>query len=169
MALTERKEGAATPTSVCYVFKQVTEGGEVTFCPIDDDEHGRVDPIFLENLNAHYKARQRMTAAQEGTDMYDSIRFGNGLLFTLEDEDGEEQEFELLAEMEFEDASYLALQPAYENKGLALAGRGEFLVLKRETQDGEMLRTIDDEDELRRVSAVFTERLNAYYEENEEE
>ncbi|MFR0950972.1 MAG: DUF1292 domain-containing protein [Ruminococcus callidus] len=42
--------------------------------------------------------------------------FGAGMLYTLEDEEGNEQEFEVLGELEYEDAVYCALIPYYEKE-----------------------------------------------------
>ena len=39
-----------------------------------------------------------------------------GMLYTLEDEEGNEQEFEVLGELEYEDAIYCALVPYHENE-----------------------------------------------------
>ena len=59
-----------------------------------------------------------------------------GMIYTLEDEDGKEQEFELLDELDYGDASYCALVPYYEEKEQMLEDDGEFVVLKREMIDG---------------------------------
>ena len=60
-----------------------------------------------------------------------------GMLYTLEDEEGNEQEFEVLGELEYEDATYCALVPYHENEEDMLKDDGEFVILKRETIDGE--------------------------------
>ena len=54
-------------------------------------------------------------------------------LFTLEDEDGNEQVFELLDVLEYEDNTYYALVPYYGDDEDALAqDDGEFVILKTE-------------------------------------
>ena len=79
-----------------------------------------------------------------------------GMLYTLEDEEGNEQEFEVLGELEYEDATYCALVPYHENEEDMLKDDGEFVILKRETIDGEeMLCTIEDDDEYDAVGNMF--------------
>ena len=93
-----------------------------------------------------------------------------GMLYTLEDEEGNEQEFEVLGEMEYEDANYCALIPYYENEEDLLKDDGEFVVLKREMVDGEeMLCTIEDDDEYDAVGNLFIQYLSDLYEDEEEE
>ena len=87
-----------------------------------------------------------------------------GMLYTLEDEEGNEQEFEVLGEMEYEGANY------YENEEDLLKDDGEFVVLKREMVDGEeMLCTIEDDDEYDAVGNLFIQYLSDLYEDEEEE
>lgn len=72
--------------------------------------------------------------------------FGAGMLYTLEDEEGNEQEFEVLGELEYEDAVYCALIPYYEKEEDLIQDDGEFVVLKKEMIDGEeMLCTIEED------------------------
>ena len=93
-----------------------------------------------------------------------------GMLFTLEDEEGNEQEFEVLGELEYEDATYCALVPYHENEEDMLKDDGEFVILKRETIDGEeMLCTIEDDDEYDAVGNMFLQYLNDMFDEEDEE
>ena len=93
-----------------------------------------------------------------------------GMLYTLEDEEGNEQEFEVLGELEYEDATYCALVPYYENEEDMLKDDGEFVILKRETIDGEeMLCTIEDDDEYDAVGNMFLQYLNDMFDEEDEE
>ena len=70
-------------------------------------------------------------------------------LFTLEDEDGNEQVFELLDVLEYEDNTYYALVPYYGDDEDALAqDDGEFVILKTEEVNGEeMLVSIEEDAE----------------------
>ncbi len=96
--------------------------------------------------------------------------FGAGMLYTLEDEEGNEQEFEVLGELEYEDAVYCALIPYYEKEEDLIQDDGEFVVLKKEMIDGEeMLCTIEDDAEYEAVGALFEQQLNAMFEEEDEE
>ena len=81
-----------------------------------------------------------------------------GMLYTLEDEEGNEQEFEVLGEMEYEGANYCALIPYYENEEDLLKDDGEFVVLKREMVDGEEM-----------LGNLFIQYLSDLYEDEEEE
>ena len=93
-----------------------------------------------------------------------------GMLYTLEDEEGNEQEFEVLGELEYEDATYCALVPYHENEEDMLKDDGEFVILKRETIDGEeMLCTIEDDDEYDAVGNMFLQYLNDMFDEEDEE
>lgn len=93
-----------------------------------------------------------------------------GMLYTLEDEDGNEQEFEVLGEMEYNGAEYCALIPYYENEEEMLQDDGEFVILKREVVDGEeMLCTIEDDDEYDAVGNLFLQELSDLYDEDEDE
>lgn len=96
--------------------------------------------------------------------------FGAGMLYTLEDEEGNEQEFEVLGELEYEDAVYCALIPYYEKEEDLIQDDGEFVVLKKEIIDSEeMLCTIEDDAEYEAVGALFEQQLNAMFEDEDEE
>lgn len=96
--------------------------------------------------------------------------FGAGMLYTLEDEEGNEQEFEVLGELEYEDAVYCALIPYYEKEEDLIQDDGEFVILKKEIIDGEeMLCTIEDDAEYEAVGALFEQQLNAMFEDEDEE
>lgn len=102
--------------------------------------------------------------------MINENEFGAGMLYTLEDEEGNEQEFELLGELEYQDAIYCALIPFYENEEDLLNDNGEFVVLKKEMINGEeMLCTIEDDAEYDAVGTLFLEKLNAFYDEDDAE
>lgn len=92
-------------------------------------------------------------------------------LFTLEDEDGNEQVFELLDVLEYEDNTYYALVPYYGEDEDALAqDDGEFVILKTEEVDGEeMLVSIEEDAEYETIGNKFLERLNEIYGDDEEE
>lgn len=100
--------------------------------------------------------------------MADEMEYGSGMLYTLEDEDGNEKEFEVLGELEYENGIYCALIPYYENPEDLLEDDGEFVVLKREMVDGEeMLCTIEDDDEYDTVGNLFIEMFQEMDEEEE--
>ncbi len=84
-------------------------------------------------------------------------------LITICDEDGVEYELEVLAELEYEGADYLALTPADAEDPEEM----EVSILKRtEDVNGEpILSAIEDEDELERVYAAL---MDLMYEEESE-
>ena len=91
-------------------------------------------------------------------------------LFTLEDEDGNEQEFELLDVMEYEDEVYYALTPYYgDQREEQLEDDGEVVILKEEMVDGEsMLVSMEEEEEYEKIGGLFLERLNEIYDDDDD-
>ncbi|MBR4554761.1 MAG: DUF1292 domain-containing protein [Ruminococcus sp.] len=91
-------------------------------------------------------------------------------LYTLEDENGKEQVFELLDVMEFEGEKYFALTPYYEDPDEMLEDQGEVVILKSEFEnDEEIMVSIDDEEEYDRVGEVFMKRIEEMFEFDDEE
>ena len=79
---------------------------------------------------------------------------------TLTDEEGNEYEFELLAECEKNGNTYYAVIEVNDAEGNANDDVLEYVVLKRAIEDGEeILVTVDDEDELNAVYDKFMEQL----------
>jgi len=77
----------------------------------------------------------------------------------LIDEDGNEVKFEIIADTEYEGATYLALIPVEEDSE-------EYFILKviasEEDPDNlEDLVEIEDDDEFEKVANIFDEMLNA--------
>ena len=75
-------------------------------------------------------------------------------IFTLTDEEGNENEFALLGNAVIDDVTYYALEPVDDNP------EGEYVILKAEKDgDEEILVTIDDDDEFDRVVDYFEDEL----------
>ncbi len=91
-------------------------------------------------------------------------------LYTLVDEEGVEQTFELLDVMEVDDDRYFALIPYYENPEDILDDTAELIVLKSQMDenDEELMVSIDDEEEYQRIGQMFLEKLSAYFDGEEE-
>ena len=86
-------------------------------------------------------------------------------IYTLIDEEGKEQAFELLDVMEIEDQRYFALLPYFEDPEEAVEDDGDLVVLKAEMVDGEeMMATIDDDEEYERIGNMFLERISEMFE-----
>ena len=95
--------------------------------------------------------------------------FGNDIL-TLEDDDGVEHTFEVLAAIDNGENRYMALSPVYDDPQQTLEDSGELVILKVVTVDGEeFLETIEDEDEMDEIADIFMERLEEDYDVIDEE
>lgn len=82
--------------------------------------------------------------------------FYDDTIYTLTDEEGNEEEFALLGSAELEDKIYLALIP---EKDIDKAD-AEFVILRQEKEDGEdVLVTIDDDDEYERIAEIFENEI----------
>ena len=86
-------------------------------------------------------------------------------LLTLSDEDGNEQEFEIIASLEIGDDFYYALVPVTDENSLT-GDDGDLVILKVVTEDTgeEILATIDDDEEYDKVAALFADKLSEFYE-----
>lgn len=87
-------------------------------------------------------------------------------LYTLVDENGVEQQFEMLDTMDVGDDRYYALVPYYDDPTKELEADTELVVLKSEYDENneESLVSIDDDAEYERIGNMFLERLNEMYE-----
>ena len=76
-------------------------------------------------------------------------------IYTLTDEDGNENQFELIGQKEIDGATYLALAPIDDGD------EEEYVILKVEIDENgeEILATINDDDEFDRVADVFDDEL----------
>lgn len=91
-------------------------------------------------------------------------------LYTLSDEEGKEQTFELIDTYVDGDERYYAMVPYFENPDDLIQNDGELVILKSDYVDGEeMLVTIDDDDEYERIGAIFLKRIEEMYAEMEED
>lgn len=86
-------------------------------------------------------------------------------LYTLEDEDGVEQQFEMLDTLEVDGERYYALVPYYDDPTKELEADAELVVLKAEYDDNneEILVTIDSDEEYEKIGNMFLDRLNELY------
>ena len=78
----------------------------------------------------------------------------NDEIFTLTDEEGNENQFELIGSREIDGNTYLALVPIEDNDD-------EYVILRSEVDDDgeEILVTIDDDEEFNRVADFFDDEL----------
>jgi uncharacterized protein YrzB (UPF0473 family) len=80
-------------------------------------------------------------------------------ILVLVDEDGEEHEFELLAELEIEDQSYRVLIPAAEEEEFDEDEEVEVVILKVvfDEEGNEFLADIEDDEEWEKVADAWQE------------
>ena len=79
-------------------------------------------------------------------------------LFTLEDENGNEETFELVDVYNEEDSTYYALIP----QKIESDEEDYFVILRQDDNEADgMLVSIDDEDELDRLADIFMQRIFA--------
>lgn len=92
-------------------------------------------------------------------------------IYTLVDEEGVEQTFELLDVMELEGERYFALVPYFESPDELVEDEGDLIVLKSEMDENgeELMVSIDDDEEYQRVGNLFLEKLADMFEEEEDE
>lgn len=82
-------------------------------------------------------------------------------IYTLVDDEGNEQAFELLDEMELDDERYFALAPYFENPEDLIEDECDLVILKAVlSEDGEeLMSTIDNEEEYEKVGNIFIKKL----------
>ena len=86
-------------------------------------------------------------------------------LYTLVDEEGVEQTFEMIDVMEINDERYYALVPYYDDPTKELEADTELVILKAEYDENneEILASIDSDEEYEKIGGMFLERLNEIY------
>lgn len=87
-------------------------------------------------------------------------------LYTLEDEEGNEQTFEMLDAIEIDGIRYYAMIPYFENPEESLNDDGELVILKGDDLDEngmETLASIDDEEEFNRIGEIFLKRIEEMF------
>jgi len=95
-------------------------------------------------------------------------------ILTLVDDDGVEHEFEVVDTLNTEENEYFALIPTEDAENVSDED-GQLVILKVvQEDDEEFLEPIEDEDEFNQISEIFMDRLEEYYdfeddEENSEE
>ena len=94
----------------------------------------------------------------------------NPQILSLTNDDGQEYTFEVLDDLETETGYYLALLPVFENKAEFLEDSGELVIVKVTEENGEeFYYEIEDDDEYETVADAFVDRLENYFEINEED
>ena len=95
----------------------------------------------------------------------------DSVLLTLEDDEGQLHEFELLDELELDEGHFVALVPTLANPADA-AGVQSYVIQEVVEEDGEPIyQEVEDDALLRRLADQFEDRFNEFYfgEEEDEE
>lgn len=89
-------------------------------------------------------------------------------LYTLVDEEGQEQMFELLDSLEYKGDTYYALTPYLEDAEAILADDGEVVILKSTYENNEeVLVSVDDDDLFDKLGDLFMDRFAELFEDED--
>lgn len=91
------------------------------------------------------------------------------IIYSLTDEEGKEQQFEMLDFMEIDGQLYYAMIPYHDDGQDVDEDYDEFVILKevnddKSDDDNVFLASIDDEDEYEKIGNMFIENLNKFFE-----
>ena len=90
-------------------------------------------------------------------------------LISLTDDEGNEYQFEILDQIEYNDERYLALMSQYDDPQKMVDSDGELVVLKVIVEnDEEQFEEIEDDEEYEDVAGIFIDRLQDMFEITEE-
>ena len=90
-------------------------------------------------------------------------------LISLTDDEGNEYQFEILDQIEYNDERYLALMPQYDDPQKMVDSDGELVVLKVIVEDDEeQFEEIEDDEEYEDVAGIFIDRLQDMFDITEE-
>lgn len=91
-------------------------------------------------------------------------------LYTLVDEEGQEQMFELLDSLEYEGETYYALTPYLDDAEAILADDGEVVILKSTYEDNEeVLVSVDDDELFDKLGDMFMDRFAELFEDDDDD
>ena len=81
-------------------------------------------------------------------------------VYTLVNQDGVEQQFEIIDVLKFDNQIYFAFVPYIEDIQNIPDNSDELVILKSEKVDGEeVLAPIEDDDEFEKIGSIFLKRL----------
>lgn len=101
--------------------------------------------------------------------MADQEKDYNPDIITLSDDNGKEYTFEVLDAIETDTARYLALLPQYSDPKDMLDDSGELVIVKVGEEDGEeYFYEIEDDEEYETIADAFIDRLENFFEIEEE-
>lgn len=91
-------------------------------------------------------------------------------LLTLVDDEGKEQEFEIIDELENDDGHFMALVPTQQDAEDVSAEADTYYIFEVVTEDGEeQIQEVEDDALSDKLANIFESRFSeAFYEETEE-
>ncbi len=108
-----------------------------------------------------------MDEREKELELDDELEDGAYDTIALVDEDGKQQEFEIVDCCELDDHQYMALTPVLDDPDEFLAADGQLVILRvaedSEEEGDQYLESVTDEEEYDRVVALFRERLAEDY------
>ena len=86
-------------------------------------------------------------------------------IVSLTDDEGKEYKFEILDAIETDMGRYLALLPTFDDPKKMLQDSGELVIVKVTEEDGEeFFSEIEDDDEYETIADAFIDRLEDFFE-----
>ena len=86
-------------------------------------------------------------------------------IVSLTDDEGKEYKFEILDAIETDEGRYLALLPTFDDPKKMLEDSGELVIVKVTEEDGEeFFSEIEDDDEYETIANAFIDRLEDFFE-----
>lgn len=91
-------------------------------------------------------------------------------LITLTDEEGKEQQFEILDIIEQDDRTFFALYPVFESAEEELESDGVYYIFETIEEDGEeLLVEVEDEELSQSLAEIFEDHFENMYDDAEPE
>lgn len=89
-------------------------------------------------------------------------------LITLVDENGDEHNFEILDNIEYEGKEYYALYPVFENPEDMVADSGEYYIMEAtDSEEGWELAEVEDDDLVDKLADIFEERFEELFDDED--
>ena len=89
----------------------------------------------------------------------------NDNLIALSDEEGNELQFEIVADVELDGETYVGMIEIFDDPQKMLEDSGELVIVKVGEEDGEeYYYEIEDDDEYETIADAFVDRLEDFFE-----
>ena len=88
-------------------------------------------------------------------------------LITLVDDEGNEHEFEIIDEIDYEDGHYMALMPTGDDPEKEISSDTYYIFEVVEEDGEEQLAEVEDDELLDKLAAIFESRFEELYEDED--